>query len=149
MEETISYVDLQGWYDTDSVTVFKLPPTADPQLNTPWASLWFLQHCQDYSLFSIDSPWVNHFWQTHVRTVCPSIKLTSLRDAWDYFGIPTLRQLFLLNIVEDWRQNGSGLVLRYDQNVLCHSICIKLHNRLSYNHQTFHCPTSVARLQLD
>jgi len=43
----------------------------------------------------------------------------------------------------------SGLVLRYDQNVLNDSLCNKLQNGLLYYCQPFHNPTSVQCLGLD
>jgi len=81
--------------------------------------------------------------------VCRSIKLTSLRDALEDFGIPNFGQLFLTQIEDDWGHEVSGLVLGYDQNVLIHSVFIKLQNGLLYYRQPFHCPTSVERLGLD
>jgi len=81
--------------------------------------------------------------------VCRSIKSTSLRDASEDFGIPNIGQLFRTQIEEDWGHEVSGLVLGYDQNVLLHSIFIKLQNRLLYYHQPFHNPTSVECLGLD
>jgi len=65
------------------------------------------------------------------------------------FGIPNFGQLFRTHIVDDWGHEVSGLVLRYDQNVLIDSIFIKLQNGLLYNCQPLHCPTSVERLGLD
>jgi len=87
--------------------------------------------------------------ETHVRAVCRSIKLTSLTDASEDFGIPNFGQLLRSQIEVDWGHEDSGLVLGYDQNVLLDSIFIKLQNGLSYYRQPFHCPTSVERLGLD
>jgi len=95
------------------------------------------------------SPQVHHLRETHVRGVCRSIKLTSLRDASEDFGIPNFGQLLRSQIEEDWGHEVSGLMLGYDQNVLLDSIFIKLQNGLSYYRQPFHCPTSVERLGLD
>jgi len=81
--------------------------------------------------------------------VCRSIKLTSLRDASEDFGIPNFGQLFRTQIDEDWGHEVSGLVFRYDQNVLLHSIFITLWNGLLYYRQPFHNPTSVECLGLD
>jgi hypothetical protein len=47
MEETLSYLALQGWYDIDSAKVFNLLSAADNQYNTCRAHLLRLQHCQD------------------------------------------------------------------------------------------------------
>jgi len=81
--------------------------------------------------------------------VCRSIKLTSLRDASEDFGIPNCGQVFPAQIEEDWGHEVCGLVLGYDQNALIDSIFIKLQNGLLYYCQPFHCPTSVERLGLD
>jgi len=81
--------------------------------------------------------------------MCRSIKLTSLRDASVDFGIHNFGQLFLTQIEDDWGHEVSGLVLRYDQNVLIDSIFIKLQNGLLYYRQPLHCSTSVERLGLN
>jgi hypothetical protein len=81
--------------------------------------------------------------------VCRSIKLTSLRVASEDFRIPNFGQVFRVQIDEAWRHEVSGLMLRYDQNVLIDSIFIKLPNGLLYYRQPFHNPTSVERLGLD
>jgi hypothetical protein len=78
-----------------------------------------------------------------------SIKLTSLREASEDFGIPNCGQLFRVQIAEDWGHNVSGLVLGYNQNVPLDSIFIKLQNGLSYYRQPFHYPISVERLELN
>jgi len=87
--------------------------------------------------------------ETHVRGVRRSIKLTSLRDASEDFGIPNFGQLFHSQIEEDWGHEVSGQVLGYDQNALLDSIFIELQNGLSYYRQPFLCHTSVERLGLD
>jgi len=66
----------------------------------------------------------------HIRGVCRSIKLTSLRDASEDFGIPNFRQLFRTQIEVDWGHEVGGLLLRYDQYILIDSIFIKLQNGL-------------------
>jgi hypothetical protein len=81
--------------------------------------------------------------------VCRSIKLTSLRDPSEDFGIPNFAQLFRAQIEADWGHEVSGLVLGYDQNVLVDSVFIKLQNGMLYYRQPFHNPTSVERLELD
>ena len=81
--------------------------------------------------------------------MCRRIKLTSLRDASEDFGIPHFGQLFRTQIEEDWGPEVCGLVLRYDQNVPIDSIYIKLQNGLFYYRQPFHNPTSVEHLGLD
>jgi len=81
--------------------------------------------------------------------VCRWFKSTSLRNASVDFRIPNFGQLFHAQIEEEWGHKISGLVLRYDNNVLLGSIFIKLLNGLLYYHQPFHCPTSVEHLGLD
>jgi hypothetical protein len=87
--------------------------------------------------------------ETHVRGVCRSIKLTSLRVASEDFGIPNIRQLFRAEIEEDWGPKVCRLVLGYDQNVLLDSIFLKLQNELLYYRQLCHNRTSVEYLGLD
>jgi hypothetical protein len=149
MEETLSYLALQGWYDIDSAKVFNLLSAADKRRNTRRAHLLRLHHCLKEPFFRPVSQQVHHLRETHVRGVCRSIKLTSLRDASVDFGIPNFGQLFRTQIEDDWGHEVSGLVLGYDQNVLIDSVFIKLQNGLLYYHQPFHCPTSVERLGLD
>jgi hypothetical protein len=149
MEETLSYLALQGWYDIDSAKVFNLLSAADKRRNTRRAHLLRLHHCLKEPFFRPVSQQVHHLRETHVRGVCRSIKLTSLRDASVDFGIPNFGQLFRTQIEDDWGHEVSGLVLGYDQNVLIDSVFIKLQNGLLYYRQPFHCPTSVERLGLD
>jgi hypothetical protein len=78
-----------------------------------------------------------------------SIKLSAVSDALKYFGIPNFGQYVCAQIEEDWGHKVSGLVLRYNQNVLRDSIFFTLHNGLFYNHQPFHYPASVECLGLD
>jgi len=85
----------------------------------------------------------------HVHGVCRSIKLTSLRDASEDFGIPNFGQLFRMQIEEDWGHEVGGLVLGYDQNVLLDSIGIKLQTGRLYYRQPVYNPTSLERLVLD
>jgi len=66
MEETLSYLALQGWYDIDSAKVFNLPSAADKQQNTWGALLLRLQHCQDEPFFCPVSPQVHHLRETDV-----------------------------------------------------------------------------------
>jgi len=87
--------------------------------------------------------------ETHIRGVFRSIKLTSLRDASEDFGIPNFRQLFCEQIHEYWGHEVCGLMLRYDQNVLIDTIFFNLQNGLLNYRQPFHNPTSVERLGLD
>jgi len=149
MDETLSYLALQGWYDIDSAKVFNLLSAADKQGNTRRAHLLRLQRFQDEPSFRPVSPEVHHLRDTHVHRVCRSIKSTSLRDASEDFGIPNFGQLFRSQIEEGWGHEVSGLVFGSDQNVLLDSIFIELQNGLSYYHQPFHCPTSVEHLGLN
>jgi len=149
MEETLSHLALQGWYDIDSAKVFNLLSATDKLRNTRRAHLLRIQHCQEEPFFRPVSQQVHHLRETHVRGVCRCIKLTSLRDASEDFRIPTFGQLFRTQIEEDWGQEVCGLVLGYDQNVLRNSIFINVHNGLLYYREPFHCPTSVERLGLD
>jgi len=70
MEETLSYVALQGWYDIDLAKVFNLLSAADKRLNARRAHLLRLQHCQAKPFFCPVSPQVHHLRETHVRGVC-------------------------------------------------------------------------------
>ena len=149
MEETLSYVAQQGCYDIDSAKVCNLLSAADKRRNYPRAHPLRLQHSQDEPFFCPKPPHVHHLRETHVRGVCRSMKLTTPRDASENFAIPNFGQLFCAEIEEDWGHKVSGLVLRYDQNVLLDWSFIKLQNGLSYPRQPFHCPTSVERLGLD
>jgi len=108
-----------------------------------------LQTVEDEPIIRPVSQQVYHLRETQVRGVCRSIKLTSLRDASEDFGIPNFVQLFHTRIEEDRGHEVSGLVLGNDHNVLIDSIWIKLQNGLLYYCQPFHCPTSDERLGLD
>jgi len=149
MEETLSYLALQGWYDIDSAKVFNRLSAADKWWNTRQAHLVHLHNCPKEPFFRPVSPQVHHLRETHVSGVCRSIKLTSLRDASVDFGIPNFVQLFRTHNEDGWGHDVGGLVLGYDQNVLMDSVLIKLQNGLLYYRQPFHCPTSVERLRLD
>jgi hypothetical protein len=149
MEEILSYLALEDWYDIDSATVFNPLSTTDKWRSTHIAHLLRLKTIQDEPINRPVSQQVYHLRETHVRGVCRSIKLTLLRDALEDFGIPNFGQLFRAQIDEDWGHEVSGLMLGYDQNVLIDSIFIKLQNGLLYYRQPFHTPTSVERLRLD
>jgi len=149
MEETLSYLVLEGWYDIDSAKVFNLLFSTDKQWSTRRAHLLRFQTIQDEPIIRPVSQQVYHLRETHVGRVCRSIKLTSLRNASEDFGIPNFGQLFCAQIDEDWGPEVSGHVLGYDQNVLNDSISIKLQNELLYYRQPFHNWTSVEHLGLD
>ena len=149
VEETLTHLALDGWYDIDPAQVFNLMSATDKRRSTRRAHLLRLQTFQDEPIISPVSQQLYHLRETHVRRVCRSIKLISLRDASEHFRIPNFGQLFRAQIEEDWGHEVSGLVLGYHQNVLIDSICIKLQNGLLYYRQPFHNPTSVERLGLD
>jgi hypothetical protein len=81
--------------------------------------------------------------------MCRSVKLTLLRDASIDFSIPTFGQLFHTQSEDDWGHEVSGLVLGYDQNVQIDTVSIEIQNGLLYYRQSFHCPTTVERLELE
>ena len=149
MEETVSYLALKGWYDMDWAKVLNLLSAADKWQITHRAHLLRLQHCQDETFFCPMSPQVHHLRETHICGVCRTIKLTSLRDISEDFGIPHFGQPFHAQIEDNWGHEVSSLVLGYDQNVLLDGIFMNLQNVLSYYRQPFHCPTSVECLGLD
>jgi len=149
MEETMSYLALQGWYDNDSAKVFNQLSATYTLRSTRRAHLLCLQTIEDEPFIHPVSQQVYHYREMHVRGVCRSIKLTSLRDPSEDFGIPNFGQLYHVQIEEDWGHKVRGFVLGYDQNVLLNGIFIHLQNGLLYYHQPFHNPTSVERLGLD
>jgi len=129
---TQSYFALQGWYDIDSAKVLNLLSTTSTQRSTHRANLLRPQTIQDVPIIHPVSQQVYHLRETHVCGVCRSIKLTSLRDASEGFGIPNFGQLFRAQIQAYWGHDVSGLVLGYDQNVLLDSTLIKYQNGLLY-----------------
>jgi len=149
MEETLVYLALQGWYNIDSARVFNLLSTTDKRQSTGRAHLLRLQTIEDEPIIRPVSQQLYHLREMHVRGVCSSIKLTSLRDASEDFGIPNFGQLFRAQIDENWGHEVSRLVLGYNQNVLLDSIFIQLQNGLLYYRQPFNNPTSVECLGLD
>jgi len=149
MEETLSYLALQGWYDIDSAKVFNLLSGTNKRRSKCRAHLVHLQTIEDEPIIRPILQQLYHLRETHVRRVCKSIKLTSLWDASEDFRISNFGQPFRAQIEEDWGHEVSGLVLGYNQNVLLDSIFIKLQNGLLYYRQPFHNPTSVEHLGLD
>jgi len=149
MEETLSYLALEGWYDIDSANVFNLLSATDKQQSPCRAHLLRLQTIQDEPIIRPVSQQLYHLREKHVRRVCRSIISTSHKNASEDFGIPNFGQQFSALIEQVWGHEVCGLVLGYDQNVLIDSILITLQNGLLYYHQPFHCPTSVERLGLD
>jgi len=149
LEETVSYLAHQGWYDIEWAKVFNILSAADERRNTRRAHLFQLHHHQNEPFFRPVSQQVHHLIDTHVCGLYTSIESTSLRNASVDFGLPNFGQLFCTHIEDDWGHEVRGRVLEYDQNVLMDSECIQLQNGLLYYHQPFHCPTSVERLGLD
>jgi len=149
IEEALSSLPLQGWYDVDSAKVYNLLSATDKWQSTCRAHLLCLQTIEDEPYICLSSHQVYHFRETHVRRVCRSVQSISLRDASEDFEIPNFGKLFRPPIEQDWGYEVCGLVLGYDQNVLIDSIFIKLQNGLLYYHQPFDNPTSVERLGFD
>jgi len=149
MDSTLSYLALQGWYNIGSANVCDLPSTTDTQRSTCRSHLLPLQTIEEEPFIRPVSQQLYHLRETHVRGVCRSIKLISLRDASEDFGNPNFGPQFRAQIEEDWGHEVSGLVLGYDQNVLIGSIFIKLQNGLLYYCQPFRNPTLVEHLGLD
>jgi len=88
MEETLSYLALQGWYNIDCAKVFKLLSATDQRRSTRRSHLLRFETIQNEPNIRPVSQQVYHLSEKHVRGVCRSIKLTSLRDASEDFGIP-------------------------------------------------------------
>jgi hypothetical protein len=149
MEETLSYLALQGWYDIDSAKVFNLLSATEKWRITPRAHLSPLQTIQDEPIIRPLSQQLYYLTETDVCGVSRRIKLTLLRDASEDFRIPNFGWRFCAQIDDDWGHEVSGLVLGYDLNVLLNSMFIKLPNGLLYYRQPFHNSTSVESLGLD
>ena len=94
MEETLSYLALEGWYDVDSAKVFKQLSATNTRQSTCRAHLLRLQSIRDELFIHPVTQQVYHLRETHVCGVCRSIKFTSPRDASEHFGIPNFGQLF-------------------------------------------------------
>jgi hypothetical protein len=149
MDETLSYLALEGSYNIDCAKVFNLLAATDTGRGTRRPHQLRLQTIQDEPVIRPVSQQFYHLKETHVRGVCRSIKLASLRDASEEFRIPNFGQLFRAQIEEHSGHEVCGLVLGYDPNLLLNSILIKLQNGLLYYRQPFHNPTSIERLGLD
>jgi len=146
MEETLSHLALQGWYNIDSAKVLNLLSTTDKLRNTCRARLLRVQHCQEEPFFRPVSQQVHHLRETHV---CGVSNLPHSEMHQKISEFPSLASYSMHKFKRTGDKRFSGLVLRYDQNVLIDSIFIKLHNGLLYYRQPFHCPTSVEHLGLD
>ena len=130
MEEILSSLPLQRLYNIDSAEVFNLLSATDKWRSTQRAHLLRLHSIEDECIICNVPQQVYHLRAMHVRRVCRSIKLTSLGDASEDFGIPNFVQLFSAQIEEDWGHDVCGLVLGYDQNVPIDSIFIRIQNGL-------------------
>jgi hypothetical protein len=89
MKQILSHLALQGWYNIDSGTDFNWLSATDKWQPTPRAHLLHLQTIQEDSIIRTVSQQVYHLRETHIPRLCRSIKLASLRDALEYFGIST------------------------------------------------------------
>ena len=76
MEETLSYLALEGWYDIDYAHVFNLLSATDILCSTCRAHLLRLQTIRDEPIIHPELHQVYHLRETHVRGVCRSIILT-------------------------------------------------------------------------
>jgi len=130
MEETLSYLALQDWYNIDSAKVFNLLSATDSQQSTHRAHQLHLQTIEDKPFICPVLQQVYHLREMYVCGVCRSIKLTLLRDSSEDFGIPNFGQLCCTQIQEEQGHEFIGFVLGYDQNVLKDSISINLQNGL-------------------
>jgi len=92
MEQILSYLTLQGWYDVDSATVFNRLSTTNIRQSTHIAHLSRLQTIHDEPFISSVSKQVYHLGETHVSGVYRSIILIPLSDASEDFGIPNVEQ---------------------------------------------------------
>jgi len=133
----------------DSTKVFNLLSATDKWQSNHSTHLLHLKTIQDELTIRSVSQHVYHLREMHVCGVCRSIKLTSLRDALEDFGIPNFGQLFRMQCEDDWGHNVSGLLLGNYPNEYIDMIFIKLQNGLFCYRQPFHCPTSVECLEFD
>jgi hypothetical protein len=76
MEEILSYIPLQGWYDDDSAKGFNLLSATNEWGSTRRAYLLRLQTIQDEPFIRPVSQQVYHLRATHVYAVCRCIKFT-------------------------------------------------------------------------
>jgi hypothetical protein len=70
-----------------------------------------------------------------------------LRDLLEDFGYSNFVLLLTAHVDKRWGDDNSAPVLAYDRNVSKDGIFIQLQNGLSYYHQPFYCPTSVASFE--
>jgi len=110
----LSYLALQGWYNIDSGKVCNLLSTTDTRRGPRPAHLVRLETIQHEPIIPPVSQQVYDLRETHIRGVCRSITLASLRDASEDFGIPNFGQLIRSKSEEDRGHEVSGLVLGYD-----------------------------------
>jgi len=145
----MSYLALQGCYDIQCGNVFNLLSATYTQQGTHRAHPLHLWMTQDEPCIHTVSQQVYHSGITHIHGVYNCIGLTWLRDVSKDFRIANFGQLFHMQIPGDRGLKDSGLILRYDQNILIDSIFTKFQNGLLYYCQPFHNPTHVKHLELD
>jgi hypothetical protein len=93
MEKVVSHHALQGWQNIDSANVFNLLSITNKRRNTHRAHHDHVQHCQKELFFHPVSQQVHNLGKTHFRGVCRSIKLATLSDTSEHFGIFNFGQL--------------------------------------------------------
>jgi len=104
MTEKLPHYTFQGWYNTDSENIFNQLVITNKLWNTHGATLLCLQRCpRELFFYSITQP-VLHIRESHVCGVCRYMKLISLWDASEQFGIPNHGQL-----LELWSSHSSGV----------------------------------------
>jgi hypothetical protein len=111
MEETLTYLAFQGWYDIDSAKVSNQLSATDKWRSTRRANLLRLPIIENARIIHPASQQVYHMRKMHVCGVCRSIKLIFLRDPSEDSDIPNIGQLFCTQIEEDWGHEVSGLML--------------------------------------
>ena len=109
MEVTLSHLALQGWYDIDSAEVFHLLSATNQRQSTHRANPLRFQHCLEEPSFRHVSQQVQHLRETHIRGVCKSTRLTSLKDASEDISIPNFGRLLRAQIEGDWGHEVCGL----------------------------------------
>ena len=102
MEETLSYLALEGWYDINPAEVGILLAATDKWQTTCRAHPLRLKTIRNKAIMLPVSHHIYRLRETHVRGVSRSIKLTSLRDGSEVVGIPNFGQQFGMQIEDDW-----------------------------------------------
>jgi len=118
MEETLSYLTLQGWYGTDTQTAPNLLPAADKSQNTLWAQSLHQPHWEKQATLEPLLRQTEHMIEMHVCGLCRSIRLTSCWETLVELEIPMIEQLSHKPSGEKWSPELSGLMYSYDENEL-------------------------------